>query len=89
MLLLAQIEAFHKRMVTFLALQLTKPDVGQAGSPTSELVIKVVNLVVGAHLLPLLSANPLLILVGTCSMSVSAALAFCCCAGGAEHALVH
>ncbi|CAL8464698.1 g4233 [Coccomyxa elongata] len=41
----SQIEAFHKRMVTFLALQLTKPDVGEAGSPTSELVIKVVNLV--------------------------------------------
>ncbi|BDA49416.1 hypothetical protein COCOBI_14-0330 [Coccomyxa sp. Obi] len=42
---LAQVEAFHKRMVTFLALQLTKPDVGEAGSPTSELVIKVINLV--------------------------------------------
>lgn len=38
----------HKRMVSFLALQLTKPDVGVAKSATKELIIKVINLVVSA-----------------------------------------
>ena len=51
----AQVEAMHKRMVTFLALQLTKPDAGETGSPTSELIIKVVNLVVRLQMLPLQS----------------------------------